>query len=139
MSASAFFEIPKPQSAVLLGWRLLAADSDTGWVRIAFDGKREFTNPAGQIQGGLLTAMLDDCMGPAVWVRSRGELYPSTLDLTVSFLAPALPGPLVGEGKVLKLGKTIGFVEAQLTSEQGELLARATSTVRLLESARAVR
>jgi acyl-coenzyme A thioesterase PaaI-like protein len=31
--------------------------------------------PAGLIQGGILSAMLDDTMGPAVFVKTEGRLY----------------------------------------------------------------
>jgi len=39
-----------PPSSRLLGWHLLDAPASDGWVRIGFDGKPEFCNPAGFIQ-----------------------------------------------------------------------------------------
>ena len=39
-----------------------------------------------------LAAMLDDTMGPAVFVMTEGRLYTATISLTVNFLAPAKPG-----------------------------------------------
>jgi uncharacterized protein (TIGR00369 family) len=131
--------IPSPPCAQLLGWRLLDHDPQRGWVRIGFDGKPEFRNPAGYIQGGLLSAMLDDCMGPAVWFMTNGERYTATIDMNVSYLAPAKVGPLFGEGQVIKLGSTIAFLEARLTDADGQLIARATSTARLLSARDAVR
>lgn len=123
--------IPSSPSAKLLGWRLLDHDAERGWARIAFEAKPEFCNPAGYIQGGFLTAMLDDCMGPAAWFKSGGKQYTTSIDMHVTFLAPAKPGPLFGEGQVIKLGGTIGFMEAKLTDASGELIARATSAARL--------
>ena len=58
-----------------------------GWIRIGFDGKAEFCNPAGFVQGGMLSAMLDDTMGPAVFVMTEGKLYTATITMTVNFLA----------------------------------------------------
>jgi uncharacterized protein (TIGR00369 family) len=138
MTESVLDRIPMPPSAVLLGWRLEAHDAERGWVRIAFEGRREFLNPAGAIQGGIQTAMLDDCMGPAAFVRTGGRLYTATIDMNVSFLAPARPGRLYGEGAVVQLGKTIAFLEGRLFDAEGQLLARATSTARLLPTERAV-
>ena len=63
-----------------------------GWVRIGFDGKKDFCNPAGFVQGGILSAMLDDTMGPAVFVMTEGRLYTATVTMTVNFLAPAKTG-----------------------------------------------
>jgi uncharacterized protein (TIGR00369 family) len=130
--------IPAPPSATLLGWRLEAQDPERGWVRIAFEGRREFLNPAGYIQGGIQTAMLDDCMGPAAFIRTGGRLCTTTIDMNVSFLAPARPGRLYGEGAVVQLGKTIAFLEGRLFDPDGQLLARATSTARLLPTERAI-
>jgi uncharacterized protein (TIGR00369 family) len=130
--------LPTPPCAKLLGWHVVDARPDDGWIRIGFEGRPEFLNPAGFIQGGFLTAMLDDSMGPAVFVMSQGALYTATIDLNVSFLAPARPGPIFGEGQVVQLGKTIGFVEGRLTDAAGVLLARAASTVRLVPVAKAL-
>jgi len=134
----AIIDIPMPPCAALLGWRLDAHDAERGWIRVRFDGRREFLNPAGFIQGGLQAAMLDDCMGPAVWIRTGGALYTASIDMSVSFLAPARSGPLFGEGQVIQLGKTVGFLEARLTDAEGRLLARATASARLVPSRQAV-
>ncbi|SCB25458.1 uncharacterized domain 1-containing protein [Bradyrhizobium shewense] len=87
----------------------------------------------------MLSAMLDDTMGPAVLVMSEGRLYTTTISMTVNFLSPAKPGPIIGEAKVTQLGKTIAFVEAKLMAENGTVLATASATERLLEAARVVR
>ncbi len=128
-----------PPCAKLLGWRLLDAKPAEGWIRLAFEGKPEFCNPAGFIQGGLLTAMLDDTMGPAVLVMSEGRLYTTTISMTVNFLSPAKPGPIIAEARVTQLGKTIAFVEGKLMTEDGTVLATATASERLLEAARVVK
>jgi len=133
-----FPAIPHSPSAKLLGWQLLTYDQAKGWVRIGFDGKRDFLNLAGTIQGGFLTAMLDDCMGPAAWIMTNGERYTATIDMNVSFLAPAKPGPIFGEGQVLQLGGTIAFLEARLFGPDDRVLSRATSSARLVKSGAAV-
>ncbi|MBS0411037.1 MAG: PaaI family thioesterase [Proteobacteria bacterium] len=120
-----------PNCAKLLGLDILEADPPRGWVRIAFEGKPEFCNASGTIQGGFLSAMLDDTMGPAVLIHTNAERLPSTIDLHVTFLAPARPGKLFGEGLVTQIGKTIGFAEARLVDEDGRVLARATSSFRV--------
>ncbi len=125
-----------PPCANLLGRHLLDHDEDRGWIKFGFDGKAEFLNPAGRVQGGILTAMLDDTMGPAVLLKSHGALYPSSIDMNVSFLSAAKPGPLVCEGEVLRLGKSVGFVEARLMDSDGRMVARATSSVMLVPAER---
>jgi uncharacterized protein (TIGR00369 family) len=139
MISTALDRLTPPPSSKLLGWQLLDARPEEGWIRIGFDGKAEFCNPAGFIQGGILSAMLDDTMGPAVFVMTEGKLYTATITMTVNFLAPAKVGPIVGEAKVTQLGRTIAFVEGRLTAEGGTVLATATTSARLVETAKAIR
>ena len=139
MIATALDHLTAPPSSKLLGWHLLDARPRDGWVRIGFDGKAEFCNPAGFVQGGILSAMLDDTMGPAVFVMTEGRLYTATISMTVHFLSPAKPGPITGEANVTQLGKTIAFVEGRLMAADGAVLATATTSARLVESAKAFR
>ena len=139
MLKTALDDIPMPPSAQWLGWRLLAARPWEGWLKVGFDGREECCNPAGFIQGGILSAMLDDSMGPAVFVTSDGRFYTTTISLTVNFIAPAKPGPLIVEAQVIQLGKTIAFMEGKLMAHSGAVFATASTTARLIEAARALR
>ena len=132
-------DIPAPPSARLLGWRLLDARPWDGWLKVGFDGRTDFCNPAGFIQGGILSVMLDDSMGPAVFVTSDGRFYATTISLTVNFIAPARPGPLIVEAQVIQIGKSIAFMEGKLIANDGTVLATASTTARLIEAARALR
>ena len=71
MIKTALDQIAPPASATLLGWHLLDARPSEGWLKVGFNGKKEFCNPAGFVQGGILTAMLDDTMGPAAFIMTR--------------------------------------------------------------------
>jgi uncharacterized protein (TIGR00369 family) len=139
MIATALDRLAPPPSARLLGWHLLDVRPHEGWIRIGFEGKAEFCNPAGFIQGGMLSAMLDDTMGPAVFVMTDGKLYTATITMTVNFLTPAKRGAIIGEAKVTQLGRTVAFVEGRLTAEDGAVLATASASARLVETAKAVR
>lgn len=139
MSISTLLDrFPTPPCAILLGLDILEADRENGRVTIAFTAKPEFCNASGNVQGGFLAAMLDDCMGPAILIAADAETFPSTIDLNVQFLAPAKPGQLIGKGRVVKIGKTIGFVEADLEDASGSPIARATASVRITAMHKAV-
>jgi uncharacterized protein (TIGR00369 family) len=139
MINTALDNLAVPPCAKLLGWHLIDAKQKEGWIKVGFVGKAEFCNPAGFVQGGLLSAMLDDTMGPAVMVMTEGRLYTTTISLTVNFLAPARPGPITAEAKVTQLGKTIAFVEGRLMAADGTVLATASVSARLIEAAKAIR
>ena len=129
---------PRPPCAELLGWHVLDARPADGWIRVGFEGRPEFVNPAGFIQGGFLAAMLDDTMGPAMFIYGEGRVFTPTIDMHVSYLAPARPGPLYGEGQVVQAGKSIAFLEGRLMDLSGTLVAKATATARLVPAGKAL-
>ena len=139
MIPTALDHFTAPPSSKLLGWHLIDARPKDGWIRIGFEGRHDFCNPAGFVQGGILSAMLDDTMGPAVFVMTEGKLYTATITMTVNFLSPAKVGPITGEANVTQLGKTVAFVAGRLTSDDGSVLATATTSARLVETAKAIR
>lgn len=133
MDNEAFFwkimrkELPPPKAAETLGIVFKNIDADAGTVEVEFEGKAEFTNPAGNIQGGFLAAMLDDTMGPALSATlSAGEFAP-TLNLNVSFQRAATVGTLVGRGRVVRKGRDVCFLAAELL-QGGQVVATATAT-----------
>lgn len=128
MPDSFFTTHPAPPIATLLGWELIAEDPSAGTIEIAFHPDARMLNPRGTVQGGIVAAMLDDTMSSALVSMTGGTIMPSSVDLTVSFLRPAHPGRVIGKGRVVKLGKSIAFLEAELFDEAGTLLARATSS-----------
>jgi uncharacterized protein (TIGR00369 family) len=130
--------LPRPPCADLLGFEVVEARPADGWIRARFQARPEFCNPAGFIQGGFLAAMLDDTMGPAMFIYSEGLMFTPTIDLSVSFLSPARPGPLYGEGQVVQAGKSIAFLEGRLMDLSGAVVAKATATARLVPAGKAM-
>ena len=125
---------PLPPASQRLGLRFLEAEPDSGRVRVEFSAGEEFTNPRGQIQGGFLAAMLDETLGAALATTLAAGEFAVSLEIKVSFLRPASPGTLVGEGRVTQRGRSVAFLEGSLRDPEGELLATATTTTRLLRS-----
>src|SRR5918997_1658557 len=117
-----------PPAAELLGWELRSVDADAGTIEVAFTATERFLNPAGVVQGGLLAAMLDDTLGPAlVATLGPGEFAP-TLDLHVQFLSPARPGRLIGRGRIVRRTSGVGFLAGELVDDTGSVVATATAT-----------
>jgi uncharacterized protein (TIGR00369 family) len=119
--------LPPPPCAKTLGIEFVAIDGKRGTVEVKFEARPEFLNPAGNVQGGFLAAMLDDTMGPAlVATLDDGEFAP-TVNLNVQFHRPAKVGPLKGLGRVVLRGKEI----CQLTGEllqNDKIVATASAT-----------
>ena len=121
-----------PPAPLHLGWKLLDFDFDKGWIKVGFAPRLEFRNLAGHIQGGFISAMLDDTIGPAILIKTRGAFMGPTIDLHTHFLSPLKLGPVTAEGRVTKLGKRVAFTEGQLFDVDGKLCARATSSTLLI-------
>ena len=119
-----------PPCAQTLGAELLSIEP--GHVRVRFDARPEFCNGMGNVQGGFLAAMLDDSMGPALFTLLDNGQFAPTLEMKVSFLRAARPGPIVGEGRVAHRTKNVAFLEGTLTAEDGDVVATATATARIL-------
>jgi uncharacterized protein (TIGR00369 family) len=119
-------------SGKTLGWTLEAIDAEACTIRVRFDARPEFTNPIGTVQGGFLAAMLDDTMGPVAAIALGGGGFAQTLELKTSFLRPARPGPLYGEGRVVHRGQDIMFLEARLLAPDGTVIATASATARVI-------
>lgn len=96
-----------------------------------FDAPQAFTSPRGSIQGGFVAAMVDEVIGIPVLVKSGGANAPLTLELSVTYIQPVMPGRIYGEGQIVRMGRNIAFLEAQLYDKTGKLLVKATSTVKV--------
>lgn len=120
-----------PATAALLGWRYEDHDLERRWLRVSFEGRKEFLNPMGNVQGGILAAMLDDTMGPAAMMAMEGKALVPTINLNVSFLGAARPGRLFAEATVTQVGRSVCFVEGRLMDDDGRLVATATCSARV--------
>ncbi len=123
--------VPRPPAyAKLLGMRPLHAEP--GNVRFEFHPGEQLLNPVGVIQGGFVTAMLDETMGPAALSELGPGFAVPTLELKVSFLRPTYPGTLVADARVVHRGRSVVFMEGALFDEDGAKLATATATARIV-------
>ena len=111
--------------------RLLHSDPQ-GVARVRFVPRSEFAHTEGTIvQGGFITAWLDNSMAFAVFAREAGVGLAS-LELKVSFLERVGVAPVEAEAHVVRWGGSVVFLEASLFAQDGQLLARASSTGKLL-------
>jgi uncharacterized protein (TIGR00369 family) len=102
-------------------------DATTVW-RMRVDER--FLNPAGIVQGGFLSAMMDSAMGASavLSVKDR-KVYVANTEMKSSFLRPVRSGDvLTCTASVLKPGNVVAFLQARVLDEQGKLVSTASST-----------
>ena len=120
---------PLPAVLTLLGWQVLEAEP--GRIRVTFQGKPDFYNPVGFVQGGILTAMLDGVMGSAAVSLLDDNETIATLDMNTSYMQSVRDVKLVAEGRVVHRGGATVYMDGNLTFEDGSLVATATATGRV--------
>jgi uncharacterized protein (TIGR00369 family) len=118
----------RPPCSDTLGMRLIALNQDVQTVTMAFDVSPSFANPTGAVQGGFICAMMDEAMSTAVIIASNVTMTAPTLEMKTSYLRRLMPGKATVEARILKLGKSAAFMEADCFDAEGERVARATAT-----------
>ncbi|RLA58112.1 MAG: PaaI family thioesterase [Gammaproteobacteria bacterium] len=92
----------------------------------------DFCHSGNVVQGGFVASMLDAAMSHAVFANIENTTAVLTLELKVSYLAASLAGPFTAEGKIIRAGRSIAFLDGKLFNEQGELTATASSTGKII-------
>src|SRR2546423_1192581 len=116
-----------PPITTTLGGAIHNVDLDTGTLESTYVATPAFLNPAGQVQGGILSAMLDDATAFLVTATLADNEFCATLNLNVSFLRAAKAGSLVGTAKLVRRGKDVCNVTGELLQD-GKVVATATAT-----------
>lgn len=124
-----------PPALKSLGGTVVSFDESTGTVEMHFAANESHCHSGDIVQGGFLAGMLDAAMAHAVFGVIKAFAIVATLEIKVSYLEIVRPGNIVGRGRIVRMGKTISFLESELYGDDGTLLAKATSTARIIRRA----
>lgn len=98
-----------------------------GTIEFEFDIEKKFCNPTGDVQGGLLSGMIDDTMALAFIFKTQFTKRPPTIEIKTNFLYPTRVGKAYGYGRIVKSGKNLVFLEGHL-KQNDRIVVTATST-----------
>lgn len=122
-----------------LGLQRIVAMSG-GHATIEFVAGMSMCHSGGVVQGGFVSGWIDAAMAHAIIGQSqeRGEhdVTPVSLELKISFFAPVRPGLVIAEGWIELAGRSTCFAEGRLLDSAGTVLAKGSSTIRLLSRSR---
>src|ERR1700756_2398159 len=108
-----------------------------GRAVVSLAAGQQHANPMGTLHGGILCDIADAAMGMAfASTLAPGESF-TTVELKINFFRPVWEARLRAEGRVVRRGSTIGYVECEVTDEVGNLVAKASSTCMALRGERA--
>jgi acyl-coenzyme A thioesterase 13 len=103
--------------------------AEFGEVAVRFAVRPDMTNPFGMLHGGVISGMLDDVIGTAVASLNKEQAFVS-LNLVVDFInAAKVSDEVVAKAKVIRNGRTVIYVQAELIHHSDKILAKATSNL----------
>lgn len=122
-------QVGKPLWDALGGFRVLSWDAEGRKLRATFTVRPEYCHTNGTMaQGGFVAGWMDAAMAHAVIHDTSRQHSVASLDISVSFLEPVGPGEGFVEGRVIRRGKRVVFLAAELFNPKGRPAATATST-----------
>lgn len=102
--------------------------SGDGEAAASIEAGEHHLNAHGTVHGGVLAALVDSAMAAALVHASEDEQRPVTVSLTVTYLEPAPPGPLTAVARVRRLGSKLTIAEADVSAQDGSVVATALGT-----------
>jgi uncharacterized protein (TIGR00369 family) len=119
----------------LIGFEIKEAADGRAVVTLA--AAIQHTNPMGTLHGGILCDIADAAMGVAFASTLAPDESFTTIELKINFFRPVWKAVLKAEGKIVRRGSTVGYVECEITDEDARLVAKAASTCLVLRGERA--
>ncbi|MEZ5660738.1 MAG: PaaI family thioesterase [Burkholderiaceae bacterium] len=124
---------PFPPISKMLEPRFEHHDIEQQILRLSFMPRDDWGNPGGAVQGGMISAMLDDATGPLIIASTAGTLFPASTDFhTMFYSAVPLGMRCFVQARIDKLGRSVAFTSASLMDEAGKTYARAVHTAQLM-------
>src|SRR5215217_4567072 len=107
--------------ARLIGMELVDIRMGESDVKIAM--RDDLRQPYGILHGGVTATLIDTAMAFAVRTHLDDHEITTSVDLTVHYLRPHSSGPAVCTARVVRPGKRIFTVEADVSNGDGKLIA----------------
>ncbi|CAM3056086.1 PaaI family thioesterase [Paenibacillus taichungensis] len=111
-----------------LGCRFIKGDGEE--VQIALTAGEHHTNSMGIIHGGVLTSLMDQCMGMVATAAMAVDSCVTT-NLNVHFLAPMKQGELIVTSTILHQAGRSVTAQSEVRDASGTLGCMATATFRI--------
>lgn len=122
-AAAALHSLP---FAKLMGMELVDIRPNEAVIKIEM--RNDLKQPSGVLHGGVTATLIDTAMAFAVRTHLENHEFTATIDLTVHYLRPHTAGRVVCTAKVVRAGKRIFTVSAEVENDAGKLIATGLST-----------
>ena len=112
-------------------FRLLAievVEVTSGNATLSLEVRKELTQNHGVVHGGAIASLIDSAMAFAIIPLLAARERVTTVDLNISYLRPLTKGRATATAKVVKSGRRLFVVTADVLDNDGKLAATALST-----------
>lgn len=118
--------------ARLIGMRMTDIRPNVAVIEV--DVRDDLLQPGGILHGGVTATLIDTAMAFAVRTYLTDTEPTATIDLTIHYLRPIANGKAICTARVVRPGKRIFTVSAEVHNEDGKLIATGLSTYTRLEN-----
>jgi acyl-CoA thioesterase len=112
--------------AKLLGIKLESVEP--GLAVLSMPVREEFKQNHGVVHGGAIASLIDSAMAFAIIPLLAANERTTTVDLTIHYMRPLTQGSTRATARVVRAGRKVITVSAELFDDQGKLAATALST-----------
>jgi uncharacterized protein (TIGR00369 family) len=88
----------------------------------------QHANPMGTLHGGVLCDVADAARGMAFVSTLAPDESFTTMALSINFFRPVWQTVLRAEARVVNRGRNVGYLECDVTDQDGRLVAKASAT-----------
>ena len=113
--------------------KIILLDTKNGIAKATYSAKKNMCHSGNIVQGGFITGWLDAIMALACMSKLGSDVLVLSLEIKTTFIKSVNPGDVFVEGKIIRAGKSIAFLEGELRDKQNKLLAKANQTVKLIK------
>jgi acyl-CoA thioesterase len=99
-----------------------------GAAILGLDIRDELKQNHGVVHGGAIASLIDTAMAFAIISVLDPQEKVTTVDLTISYLRPLTKGRITAKARVVRAGKRLFSVSAEVFDEGGKLASTALST-----------
>jgi uncharacterized protein (TIGR00369 family) len=102
-------------------------------VVLALPLRDEFIQGAGVIAGGVMAALADEAMAHITLANLKEAETTATIEMNMRYLKSIRKGALRAEATLVKKGRRVVTVKAEVSDDTGELLAQSGASFMVIE------
>ena len=110
----------------LIGLKFIEVKDGFSLCTLTID--RKLLNPHGVLHGGVIYSLADTNMGAALYTAMEDDELCASIEVKINYFSSVSSGRIICKSKLVHKQGKIAFLESEVYSEDGRLIAKATGT-----------